>query len=73
MNTTREFVPDDNEPINGFTLIRVGPDAKVRYKGGPLHGNREYYSDDWVLWRRDVSSLTDDEWFSTPTGWKAKP
>jgi hypothetical protein len=65
-----DFVPADNQPVNGFTLIRVGSSAKVRFRGGPLQANREYYPDDWILWRSAVPNLTDAEWFAVPTGWK---
>lgn len=67
---TKTFVPAENKPIGaGFTKLVFTDVAKIRFTGGPIH-NSEYYPDSWALYRTDVPSLTDDEWWACPTGWK---
>jgi hypothetical protein len=45
--------------------IMVNPEVKVRFidrkiAEGPMPDK------DWLLWRRDVPSLTDEQWYASP-------
>ncbi len=58
----RLFKADDPSHSN-FDRIVVTPEAKYRFRRGST------MPDTWVLYRRDVPALTDEEWNQIPTGY----
>lgn len=46
--------------------ILITPDYKIRqFNDGTAAGNWDRH---WILYRRDVPCLTDQDWYATPSG-----
>lgn len=68
------WLPADGKPVRcmgglSLTKIHVYDTCQIRFTGGPLMNNTDYFQDWWVLRREDVSALTDEEWLTPTTGW----